>query len=88
MLEEWNSYAASVVPVGAGLAQKVETRRAFYAGACAVLSRIQQALSKDDELTDDDMHLMEDIARELTEYGKAVSENRDSAHFRKDNQDD
>jgi len=71
--EEWNSYRASVVPGDAGQTQIEETRRAFYAGAYALLSTIMAALSPDREPTSSDLVMMDEINAELEGFSRSVA---------------
>ncbi|MEY4761796.1 MAG: hypothetical protein RLZZ200_1652 [Pseudomonadota bacterium] len=64
----WSQYAEHVLPKEAGAVQKTETRRAFYAGAVAVLARVMAQVSDEDEVTDQDMQVMDDIMAELEEF--------------------
>jgi hypothetical protein len=48
--------------------QKVETRRAFYAGAHAVFTGMLANLSSDGELTRGDLEVMGGIQSELDEF--------------------
>lgn len=45
----WQSYARDVVPAGAPAVQREECRRAFYAGAGAMLSLVFDAVEPRDE---------------------------------------
>ena len=45
MAEQWDQFARAVVPVGAPLVQRQEMRRAFYAGAQAILFRVIAAFA-------------------------------------------
>ena len=49
--KEWASYEAEVVPAEASDVQRLETKRAFYAGAWALLCMI---LHKTQEIEEDD----------------------------------
>jgi hypothetical protein len=41
IFNQWKSYRQQVLPPTAGETQVIETRRAFYAGASAALSRFR-----------------------------------------------
>lgn len=45
----WQSYAREVVPAEASTVQREECRRAFYAGAAAMLSLVFEAVDPHDE---------------------------------------
>ena len=68
MTEQWDSYDLKVVPAAAGNAQRQETRRAFYAGAQALMGIVMNSLSLDSEPTDEDVAVMEDLDAELREF--------------------
>lgn len=52
LAEEWRSYAEVCVPSDAGIDQRQETRKAFYAGSVAVFSLMRKAIATtDDEAT-------------------------------------
>lgn len=66
LLEEWNSYMAAVFPDGRPNAiQLQETRRAFYAGARAIFSRIVGDLTPSAEPEPQDLKMMDDFEDEL-----------------------
>ena len=68
MAEQWDSYELRVIPPAAGGAQRVETRRAFYAGAQALMGIVMNSLSPESEPTDEDVAVMEDLDAELREF--------------------
>lgn len=47
---EWRCFAQTVLPKGVGEVQRVETRRAFYAGAAAMFGVLMRHPGSDDEL--------------------------------------
>ncbi len=68
---EWLSYRACL-PANIGAVQLSETRRAFYAGATAMLSTILLHLTPGTEPAEDDLRMMDEIQAELREFQKAV----------------
>jgi hypothetical protein len=76
MAEQWNDYARKVLPADASTVQRQETRRAFYAGAQAILFRVAGALAPDSEPTAEDIGLMEDVHQELNAFATAISQGR------------
>ena len=73
LLEDWNSYIAAVFPDGRpDQIQLQETRRAFYAGAMAILSRILKDLTPGTEPCEDDLKMMDDFQSELEEFYEKV----------------
>lgn len=75
--EEFNSYRKSVIPADAPSIQIKECRRAFYAGAQALLGRIMESLDPDKEATENDVLMMNEITVELSEFAVAVREGRE-----------
>ena len=76
MAEQWDQFARAVVPVGAPLVQRQEMRRAFYAGAQAILFRVIAAFAPEEEPTPEDLQIMSDLERELSDFAVAVKEGR------------
>lgn len=74
--EQWESYVRQVLPETAGPVQCQETRRAFYAGAQALLSILTAGTSDDAEVTESDMSLLEGIQRELEQFYRDVQGGR------------
>lgn len=74
--EQWNSFAREVMPAGVGAVQRQEMRRAFYAGAQAVLFGVIAALAPDHEPTAADLQLMQDVSDELEAFGESVKAGR------------
>ncbi len=85
----WRSFAEAVVPRDAPPVQRVETRKAFYAGAQILLHSILGALSAGDQPTPEGAEAgsgeaaaeamgakLEGVARELELFAKAVGERR------------
>ena len=65
----WADYRAKVVPQNAHPIQLAETRQAFYAGAIALFSEIVNGLSPEEESTEADLAMLDDIKREFDEWG-------------------
>lgn len=76
MAEQWDQFARGVLSPNAPAIQKQEMRRAFYAGAQAILFRVIEAFAPDSEPTAEDLQVMEDLHQELQDFGKAVKEGR------------
>jgi hypothetical protein len=69
--EEWESYQRAVLPKDAGKTQKLETRRAFYAGAAAfykIVFEIGDANSPEDKGVD----VLESLAEELQRFADGI----------------
>jgi hypothetical protein len=75
--EIWNDYRARVMPANAGPIQVQESRRAFYAGAQAFFGIQLHGLDKEDqEPTEDDMKMMDELHAELNEFAQDIKEGR------------
>lgn len=68
----WESYRTEVIPKNAGQTQIIECRRAFYAGAGALLGVILWALEPGTEATEEYLKMMEQISAELTTFKNDV----------------
>jgi len=74
--EEWNEFARRVLPPDCSSIQKRESRRAFYAGAWAVMIKISESISHESEPTDEDLSLMDDVHAEMEKFALDVLEGR------------
>lgn len=73
MAEQWDQFARAVFTGdGYSAVQKEEMRKAFYAGAEAILFRIIQVLAPESEPTEADLQIMSDLNEELQDFGKSV----------------
>lgn len=72
----WAGYAERVLPAEAGPSQTRETRRAFYAGADALLRAVMVALEPGSDATESDVTLMEGIDDELKAFARDVQAGR------------
>ena len=69
----WDSYERAVVPKEAGLEQRTECRRTFYAGAGAVFAAIASIVDPTtEEVTVGDLLAMERIREELVQFARDV----------------
>lgn len=68
----WRDYRTRVIPLDAPAIQATECRRAFYAGANALLVAILGALEPGTEPTEADLRMMDEIAAELDAFGEAI----------------
>jgi hypothetical protein len=69
----WASYRRSVVPRDASPVQVQECRRAFYAGATALLAGMMGAAEGDGDPTEQDYRRMEDLAGELARFAEGAA---------------
>jgi hypothetical protein len=65
----WNRFEQMVVPANASSVQRSEMRKAFYTGASIVFRIITQGVSEGEEIQDSDLQLLDDIAREVDQFG-------------------
>jgi hypothetical protein len=72
----WATYAERVIPAGAPSVQMQESKRAFYAGAAAMLDAITRGLSEGDDATDDDLAHVGRLHSELVQFGLDVKTGR------------
>lgn len=76
MAEQWDQFSRSVLPKDAPLTQRTEMRRAFYAGAQAILFRVIDAFAPETDPTEEDLQVMQDVHDELQEFGKLIQQGR------------
>lgn len=73
--QEWEEFWKAVKPQNAPEVQRLEMRRAFFAGMHSLLTKIASLFdSEDSEPTAEDLVLMEKIHQELLAFQKAMSE--------------
>ena len=76
MAEQWDEFARKVLPVNCSPVQRQEMRRAFYAGAQAILFRVIAAFAPETEPTEADLQVMDDVNQELETFAKMVQQGR------------
>jgi hypothetical protein len=72
---QWQSYLQDVVPKTAFETQIRETRRAFYAGAAALMT-VYEAISTEHVTVDDGVIMIEEVFQELQQFNQGVLEGR------------
>jgi hypothetical protein len=72
MAENWKRFAEMVLPADAPDIQRSEMRKAFYAGATAILGIMEELTDECTEPTDRDMEMVEAVHRELQDFAAAV----------------
>jgi hypothetical protein len=77
MAVEWAQFANRVLPKNAPEVQRREMKRAFYAGAHAIVFRLISSFAPEHEVTDTDLAVMEDLDLELRNFIKDVAEGRE-----------
>lgn len=70
--EQWNQLSRGIMPADCCADQRKDMRRAFYAGAAAVLFIVTDNMSMGTEATEEDLHITESIDWELKEFAKSV----------------
>jgi hypothetical protein len=73
---DWQDYVKKVMPPHPSALQMQETRRAFYAGASALLFTMMRIMDRDDEPTPADLAKMEAIDDELHQFAQDVGAGR------------
>ena len=73
MGEQWNKYIRLDLAEGCSTAQRSEIRRAFYAGAQALLMEIANLPR---EPTEEAKQAIEDLKQELVDFAEAVTQGR------------
>lgn len=73
LAEEWDEFARQVMPKDAPKVQRVEMRRAWYAGAAAMLGLVSGGLDADREPTDLDVAYLESIHQELIAFSRDIA---------------
>lgn len=74
LADEWAEFARLVVPKNAPPRQVVEMRRAWYAGAAAILSLVSGGLDADHEPTDLDVAYLKSLHQELVTFAIDISQ--------------
>jgi len=72
----WTAYRERVVPEDASRIQIQETRRAFYAGATALMALLLAHLDPGSEATADDLRMMDELDAELKRFAADIAEGR------------
>ena len=76
MAEQWDEFDRKILPKDCPSTQRIEMRRAFYAGAQAILFRVIMALAPESEPTAEDLQIMTDLDEELRDFGKLIQQGR------------
>lgn len=72
MAEQWDQFSRAIFRDGTPATQRREMKRAFYAGAQAILFKVISAFAPEEEVTDADLQIMTDLQTELNEFAEAV----------------
>ncbi|HYF00311.1 MAG TPA: hypothetical protein VEJ18_15420 [Planctomycetota bacterium] len=68
--EEWKKFEAAVIPPGAPEVQRVECRRAFWAGAAACFYGVLRGMSPGEQPTEGDLKFMDEVDAEFKAYAE------------------
>lgn len=71
---QWLDYRAKVISPNAPEIQLIESKRAFFAGALALFHLQISGVSDEEEFTETDQHLIENLVNELHAFQKRVAE--------------
>jgi hypothetical protein len=74
--QQWTSFEAAVVPAAAGRVQRMEMRRAFYAGFQAALLATSEAAAECGDNDDLGASMIETLHRECGAFADAVARGR------------
>jgi len=72
LADQWQDFEKRVLPADAGEVQRIETRRAFYAGAQALLCGLLNMFEPDHGPTEEDLKAMDSIKAELDQFAADV----------------
>ncbi len=78
MQEAWHDYRTKVVPPTASPVQVIECRRAFYAGAGALMGEVCAMLSPGPGCTREDEDQMKQLFQEMQAFARSVKEGLDT----------
>lgn len=70
--DAWRDYEVQIVPLNAPEVQRIESRRAFYAGAISMWGGMMAMLEPGEEPTDADLKRMDEIKAEIDAYALAL----------------
>lgn len=73
LADEWAEFSRAVMPKDAPEMQRVEMRRAWYAGAAAMFGLMTGGLDADHEPTDLDVAYVESLAQEIEAFSREIA---------------
>ena len=76
MLEQWNLFSRALHLEKASSIQRQEMRRAFYAGAGAILFRAIHEVSDESDSTSSEIELVGGLYKELKDFAELVKQGR------------
>lgn len=75
LAQEWDQFARTLL-AHAGIVQRVEMRRAFYAGAASMFTLLTGGLDADHEPTALDLAYVESLNQETVAFARDIAEGR------------
>ena len=72
LAKAWEDYERKVLPPTAGRTQRIESRRAFYAGAQTIMAVMIGGMSDSADVEPEEIDLMENLDAELKAYVEDV----------------
>lgn len=76
LADEWREFDTRIMPGNAGREQRIEMRRAYYAGASSMFHLMTGGLDADSEPTDLDVAFVESLSQELAAFARDLGEGR------------
>jgi hypothetical protein len=73
----WKEYRTQVISPDAPEVQLIECKRAFFAGARSLMSSMQALIDLNEEPTEDQMLMLDDIEDEMARYAQDVLTGRE-----------
>jgi hypothetical protein len=73
LADEWAEFSRLIVPRNAPEVQRVEMRRAWYAGAAAMFGLMTGGLDADHEPTDLDVAYVESLSEEIETFSRDLA---------------
>lgn len=70
--DEWQEFQRAILPLECSLTQRVETKRAFYAGARVFMRLTMGNLDADHEPTELDVQYMDALNNELLQFAREL----------------
>lgn len=72
----WAEYERTVLHPDAGPIQRIETKRAFYAGVAAWLNEMTTMFDEGEEATEADLRKIQEVAEELEMFARSGKANQ------------
>lgn len=72
LADEWRDFERQIMPKDAPRVQRVEMKRAWYAGAVTLFALVSGGFDADSEPTELDVAYLESISNEIEAYGLTI----------------